>query len=159
VPISADEFKEALGSWASGVTVITSRAGDRIHGMTVSDFSGASLSPPLVTICASKDSNTTALIAEGGCFGVSVLTIDQQETSNRFASKKLENERFVGVETLELETGAPLLSDALVNLDCRLVATHDAGDHVIYIGEIVKSVVRDGEPLVYFRGAYGRIAS
>jgi len=159
VAISADEFKDALGRWASGFTVITTRAGDRIHGMTVSDFSGASLSPPLATICASKDSSTTGLIAEGECFGVSVLSEDQQEVSNRFASKKLEHERFDGVETIELETGAPLLADALVNLDCRLVATHDAGDHVIYVGEIVASVAREGQPLLYFRGAYGRLAA
>jgi flavin reductase (DIM6/NTAB) family NADH-FMN oxidoreductase RutF len=158
VAISADAFKEALARWASGVTIITTRSGDRIHGMTVSDFGGASLSPPLVTVCASKDSITTGLIAEGKCFGVNVLTVEQQDLSNRFASKKLEHERFVGLETVELETGAPLLPDALVNLDCRLAATHDAGDHVIYVGEIVASVARDGEPLVYYHGAYGRIA-
>ncbi len=154
--ISGDEFREALGRWASGVTIITTRAGDRIHGMTVSDFSGVSLSPPLASVCASKGSNTTELIAEGECFGVNVLTTAQQDLSNRFASKKLEGQRFDGLETIELETGAPLLPDALVNLDCRLVATHDAGDHVIYIGEIVASVAREGEPLLFYRGSYGR---
>ena len=156
--ISPDEFKTALARWASGVTVITTRAGERIHGMTVSDFSGASLSPPLVTVCASKDSMTTKLVAEGECFGVNVLKEDQQDLSNRFASKKLEMERFVGLETFELETGAPLLPDALVNLDCRLVATHDAGDHVIYVGEIVASVAGEGAPLLFYRGAYGALA-
>lgn len=157
--ISGDDFREALGRWASGVTIITARAGDRIHGMTVSDFSGASMSPPLVTVCAAKDSNTTALIAEGECFGVNVLRADQQDLSNRFASKKLENERFEGLETIELETGAPLIDEALVNLDCRLVATHDTGDHVIYVGEIVASVVREGAPLLYFHGSYGQLAT
>ena len=156
--ISPDEFKTALARWASGVTVITTRAGERIHGMTVSDFSGPSLSPPLVTVCASKDSMTTKLVAEGECFGVNVLKEDQQDLSNRFASKKLEMERFVGLETFELETGAPLLPDALVNLDCRLVATHDAGDHVIYVGEIVASVAGEGAPLLFYRGAYGALA-
>jgi len=159
VAISAEDFREALGRWASGVTIITSRVGDRIHGMTVSDFSGASMSPPLATVCAAKGSNTTALIAEGECFGVNVLRADQQDLSNRFASKKLENERFDGLETIELETGAPLLDQALVNLDCRLVATHDTGDHVIYVGEIVASIVREGDPLLYFRGGYGQLAT
>lgn len=152
--ISPDEFKDAMSRWASGVTVITTRAGDRIHGMTVSDFSGASLSPPLATVCASKDSLTTKLIAEGECFAVNVLAAHQHDVSNRFASKKLEMERFVGLETSELETGAPLLPEAIVHLDCRLVATHDAGDHVIYVGEIVASATHAGTPLVYWGGAY-----
>jgi len=156
--ILPDDFKQALSRWASGVTIITTRAGDRIHGMTVSDFSGASLSPPLATVCAAKDSITTKLIAEGQCFGVNVLKADQQDLSNRFASKKLEMERFKGIETIELETGAPLLPDVLMSLDCRLVATHEAGDHLIYVGEIVASVVGEGQPLLFYRGAYGALA-
>lgn len=154
--ISADEFKAAMGSWASGVTIITARAGDRIHGMTVSDFSGASLAPPLALVCASKTSNTTAMIQEGGCFGVNVLRAGQQALSNRFASRKDEWKRFEGVETFAASTGAPLLSEALVNLDCRLVAVHDAGDHLLCVGEIEEARVRDGEPLLYFRASYGR---
>jgi flavin reductase (DIM6/NTAB) family NADH-FMN oxidoreductase RutF len=154
--ITADEFKAALGSWASGVTIITSRAGDRIHGMTVSDFSGASLAPPLALVCASKTSNTTAMIEQGRCFGVNILRAGQQALSNRFASKKDEWTRFEGVETFTAKTGAPLLADALVNLDCRLVAVHDAGDHLLCVGEIEASHVHGGEPLVYFRGSYGR---
>ena len=154
--INADEFKAALGSWASGVTIITSRAGDRIHGMTVSDFSGASLAPPLALVCASKSSNTTAMIEEGRCFGVNVLRAGQGALSNRFASKKDEWHRFDGVETFTAKTGAPLLADALVNLDCRVVAIHDAGDHVLCVGEIEEARVLEGEPLLYFRASYGR---
>ncbi|MEZ4279252.1 MAG: flavin reductase family protein [Myxococcota bacterium] len=154
--INADEFKAALGSWASGITIITARAGERIHGMTVSDFSGASLAPPLALVCASKTSNTTAMIQEGGCFGVNVLRVGQQALSNRFASRKDEWVRFEGVETFAAKTGAPLLADALVNLDCRLVAVHDAGDHLLCVGEIEQAQVREGEPLLYFRGSYGR---
>ncbi|MFO0687692.1 MAG: flavin reductase family protein [Myxococcota bacterium] len=154
--ITADEFKAALASWASGVTIITARAGDRIHGMTVSDFSGASLAPPLALVCASKTSNTTALIQEGRCFGVNVLRAGQNALSNKFASKKEEWTRFEGVETFSSKTGAPLLADALVNLDCRLVAVHEAGDHLLCVGEIESSHVREGEPLLYFRASYGR---
>ncbi len=115
-------------------------------------------SPPLTTVCAAKESLTTKLIAEGGCFAVNVLAAHQQDLSNKFASKKLEMERFVGLETSELETGAPLLPEALVHLDCRLVATHDAGDHVIYVGEIVASVTHEGAPLVYWGGGYRTLA-
>ena len=154
--INADEFKAALAAWASGVTIITARAGDRIHGMTVSDFSGASLAPPLALVCASKTSNTTAMIEAGRCFGVNVLRAGQGKLSNRFASKKDEWTRFEGVETFTAKTGAPLLVDALVNLDCKLIAVHEAGDHLICIGEIEEARVHEGEPLVYFRASYGR---
>ena len=154
--IGADEFRAAMGSWTSGVTIITSRSGEDIHGMTVSDFSGSSLDPALAVICASKTSVTTGMIEKGRCFGVNVLRSDQSALSNKFASKKDEFKRFEGVEIYSAETGAPLLRQALVNLDCRLVATHDAGDHVLCVGEIESICVNEGEPLVFFKGAYGR---
>jgi flavin reductase (DIM6/NTAB) family NADH-FMN oxidoreductase RutF len=154
--INAEEFRAAMGAWPSGVTIITSRAGDQIHGMTVSDFSGASLDPPLALVCASKTSVTTGVIEEGKCFGVNILRADQDALSNKFASKKDEFKRFEGVETFDGPTGAPLLAGALVNLDCRLSAVHDAGDHVLCVGVIEEVHVREGEPLVYFRGGYGR---
>lgn len=154
--INADEFRAAMGSWASGVTIITSRDGDQIHGMTVSDFSGASLDPPLALVCASKTSVTTGLIERGRCFGVNVLRDDQSALSNKFASKKDEFRRFEGLATFQAKTGAPLIEGALVNLDCRLVAVHDAGDHVLCVGEIEEARVNPGEPLLYFRGHYGR---
>lgn len=156
MPIDADAFRAAMGSWPSGVTVITSRAGDQIHGMTVSDFSGASLDPPLAVVCASKTSVTTEVIEKGRCFGVNVLREGQDAISNKFASKKHEFERFDGLATWEAETGAPLLEEALVNLDCRVVAIHDAGDHVLCVGQIEASRVNEGAPLLYFRGGYGR---
>lgn len=154
--INADEFRAALGAWPSGVTVVTARAGDEIHGMTVSDFSGVSLDPPLALVCASKTSVTTGLIEKGRCYGVNVLRADQSALSNKFASKKDEFKRFEGVDTFEQATGAPLLSEALVNLDCRIVAIHDAGDHLLCVGEIEWSRVAEGEPLLFWNGGYGR---
>ena len=158
MPIDTEEFKSCLASWASGVTIVTSRDGDDVHGMTVSDFSGASLSPPLVTVCCSKDSITTGMIARGKCFGVNVLAHDQQALSNKFASKKQEHERFVDLDYDQAETGAPLLGGCVVNLDCRLVATYEAGDHVIYLGEIETARRSDRRPLVYFAGGYRELA-
>lgn len=154
--IDADEFRAAMGSWPSGVTIVTSRSGEQIHGMTVSDFSGVSLDPPLALVCAAKSAVTTRLIEAGRCFGVNVLRLEQDALSHKFASKKDEFKRFEGVEIFEAKTGAPLLRDALVNLDCRVVAIHDAGDHVLYVGEIEEAHVSEGEPLVFFRGGYGR---
>jgi flavin reductase (DIM6/NTAB) family NADH-FMN oxidoreductase RutF len=157
VAIDEDLFKRCMGRWPSGVTIVTTRSGAKIHGMTVSDFSGASLSPPLVTICCNLDSMTTRLIAEGHCFAVNVLAAGQQALSNRFASKKLEHVRFEGMEFGEGKTGAPLIPGALANIDCSLVASHEAGDHVIYIGEVELAQLHDREPLLYYAGAYRRL--
>ncbi|HIG00595.1 MAG TPA: flavin reductase [Myxococcales bacterium] len=159
MPISEDEFKNCMGAWPSGVTVVTSRYQDRIHGMTVSDFSGASLSPPLAVILANRESITTEMIAQGKCFGVNILAVDQQGLSNRFASKKLEHVRFEGVDYDTGETGAPLVRGAVANLDCSLHATYEAGDHLIYVGLIESVRVLPGEPLVYWNGRYCGVKS
>jgi flavin reductase (DIM6/NTAB) family NADH-FMN oxidoreductase RutF len=152
--VTADEFKAGLARWGSGVTIVTARAGDEIHGMTVSAFSSVSLEPPLVLVCADKASNTNALIEKGGCFAANILASDQQDLSNRFASKKDEFRRFEGVAHGAGATGAPLLEGALAAVDCRVVATHDAGDHVIYVGEVEEVRLGDGEPLLHYRGRY-----
>ncbi len=157
--VSPERYRQALGRWASGVTIVTSRAGERVHGMTVSAFSSVSLDPPLVLVCADKTSDTYAVIAEAGFFAVNILSSEQQELSDRFASKKDEDRRFVGLETHEAVTGAPLLPGCLAHLDCQLVATHDAGDHVIYVGR-VEAVEEDAarEPLLHFQSAYRALA-
>ena len=156
--ISADEFKQALARWPSGATIVTARSGDRVHGMTVRAFTEVSLEPPLVLVCADKKSNTLPLIQAGGVFAVNVLASDQHELSNKFASKKDEWRRFEGLETDVAVTGAPLLRGVVVNLDCRVVAAHESGDHVIYVGQIEAMRHFDREPLLYFRGAYGDYA-
>ena len=154
--ISAEDFKRALSRRASGVAVVTARKGDQIHGMTVSAFTEVSLEPPLVLVCADKTSNTLPVIRAGGVFAINVLARDQQELSSRFAAKKDEDRRFEGVEFDVGRTGAPLLRGVAVNIDCRVVAEHDAGDHVVYIGEVQEVRSFDHEPLLHFRGAYGR---
>ncbi len=123
--------------------------------MTVSAFTEVSLDPPLVLVCADKGSNTHPLIAEGKVFAVNILARDQDALSNRFASKKDEDKRFEGLDYDTGATGAPLIADTVASLDCRVVDAHDAGDHVIYIGEVQDLRVSDSEPLLYLRGAYG----
>jgi len=158
VAISADEFKQALASRAAGVAIVTARAGDEIHGMTVTDWAGVSVDPPLALVCADRSSNTLGVIEKGGCFAINVLGAGLEALSNKFASKKDEDARFEGLAFEDGETGAPLLALAVTCLDCRVVAAHDADDHVVYLGEIQRAVVRGGEPLVYWNGAYQRLA-
>jgi flavin reductase (DIM6/NTAB) family NADH-FMN oxidoreductase RutF len=155
VAIDADGFKQVLSHWVTGVTIVTTRDGDRIHGMTVSAFTEVSLDPPLVLVCADKGSNTHPVIATGKCFAVNVLATDQAELSNLFASKKLESSRFDEVAYESGETGAPLLGGVVANLDCRLVAAHDHGDHMVYVGEVVDARYHEREPLLYHAGSYG----
>lgn len=158
MPVEAEEFKAAMSAWATGVTIVTSRAGDRVHGMTVSDFCGVSLEPPLVLVCADKSSNTLEVIEKGRVFAVNVLAAHQDALSNRFASRREEHRRFEGLDWTQLATGAPVLPGAAATFDCRLEAAHDAGDHVIYVGRVESVAVRDAAPLVYYGGRYGDLA-
>ena len=155
MPITADEFRAALSQWASGVAIVTAAAGDRVHGMTVSAFASVSLDPPLVLICADKTSDTLGVIDDGGVFAANILTSAQRALSDRFASKKDEHLRFEGLAWRRGATGAPILPGVLAALDCRVVAAHDAGDHVIYVGQVEEVRSFDRDPLLYFRGAYG----
>ena len=158
MPISSEEFKQTLSYWATGVTIVTARAGDLIHGMTVSAFAEVSLDPPLVLVCADKTSNTHALIVEGGVFAVNVLSVEQAELSTRFASKENEDQRFDDVECERAKTGAPLIAGSLAALACSLVAAHDAGDHVIYVGRVEASRCSEREPLIYYGSVYRTLA-
>ncbi len=135
--ISKEDLKDAFSRWATGVTVVTARAGNRILGMTVSAFSEVSLEPPLVLVCADKTSNTHTLIAESQAFAVHILRRGQEELSNLFASKEDEHRRFDDLEHTSGTTGAPLLAGTLAMFDCRVRDAHEAGDHVIYVGEVV----------------------
>src|SRR5262245_48321484 len=131
--IAAETFRQALQRWASGVTIVTARHGSEVHGMTVSAFSSVSLDPPFVLVGADKTSNTNALMARSGLFTVNVLARGQEALSNKFASKKQEWERFVGLDCKDGATGCPRIPGAAVVLDCRVTQTVDAGDHLIYI--------------------------
>ena len=148
------ELKKVLARRVSGVAVVTARAGDVIHGMTASAFTEVSLVPPLVLVCADKASNTHPVIARGGVFALNLLAHDQAALSDRFASKRDEERRFVGLEYETGVTGAPLLAGTVATLDCRVRAAHDAGDHVIYVGEVVDLRRSERDPLVYLDGAY-----
>ena len=153
--LDADQFRSALRCWASGVTVVTSRSGDQIHGMTVSAFSSVSADPPLVLVCANRSSLTHGIIAGGQVFAVNILASDQQELSNHFASSKTESSRFEGVAWHSGKTGAPVLDHALASLECTLRSAYVEGSHSIFVGQVENVSIRpNAEPLVYYSGAY-----
>lgn len=154
--INKDEFRAALGRFASGVTVITSKdAGGGLHGITVSAFCSVSLDPPLVLICIDKNTGTHHALQETDAFVVNVLSDDQQHLSDRFASylphKFDQVAHTLGINDL------PVITDALANLECVIVQRFDGGDHTIYVGQIERATVGDGEPLIYFHGNYRKL--
>ena len=158
MPVDAESFKQALASWASGVTIVTSRHGDHVHGMTVSAFCSVSLSPPLVMVCLDKASNTLELVEASKVFSVNVLAQGQGELSHRFASKEHEDRRFEGLSCEPGVNGCPHIPGAVSTMDCRVVDTVQAGDHVIYIGEVDAAEFTDCPPLVYLRAVYRTLA-
>lgn len=154
--VSTEILRALLGSWTTGVTVVTACDGDRVHGMTVSAFTEVSLEPPLVLVCADQAANTRPFIDAGGVFAVNVLAEGQEEISNRFASKRDEWRRF---ESLDFElgrNGAPILAGVVGSLECRVVAAHPHGDHIVYVGEVEAVQHFERPPLLYHAGAYGR---
>lgn len=157
MPISKDEFRSAMGRFASGVTVVTVKSkDDKLSGITVSAFSSVSLEPPLILVCISKGASVHDLLEEGHYFAVNVLAEDQEIISRRFASK--EPDRFSGMGYTEGGTGAPLITGAIASIECRVAHVYPGGDHTIIVGEVEIVNVSDGKPLAYFRGGYVQLA-
>ena len=155
--VSHEEFRQALGRFASGVTIVTCKSdGGDPCGITVSAFSSLSLEPPLVLICIDKRASVYADLKEGSCFAVNVLAQDQESVSRRFASR--DADRFKGIGYREGLSGAPLIEGALAFIECRVAHSYPGGDHTIFVGEVETSGVNDGKPLLYFRGGYSSIA-
>ncbi len=158
MPVDGETFRQVLRSWATGVTIVTSQAGDLRHGMTVSAFNEVSLDPPLILVCADKTSNTRGVIERSHAFSVSILANGQDELSSLFANKRQEAVRFDGLECELGATGCPRIPGALAWLDCSVQQAIEAGDHIVYIGCVERAKVKELGPLLHFRGKYGSIA-
>jgi flavin reductase (DIM6/NTAB) family NADH-FMN oxidoreductase RutF len=154
--IDAKAFRQALGQFATGVTVVaTLDAEGQPQGLTVSSFCSVSLEPPLVLVCVDNRSLTHAGFLASRLFGVSVLAEDQQEVSRRFATLGAERDSFVFARGPH---GAPLVQGALARIECGLYAAHEGGDHRIYVGEVLSLDTRPGRPLLYHGSGYRRLA-
>ena len=151
-------FRQAMGSFATGVTVVTvvSDDGD-MYGMTVNAFSSVSLDPMLVLVCLSQTSRGFGLIERAGAFAVNVLAAGQQDVSRWFANRHRPGgpAMFDDVPFERGLTGCPVLAGAAASFDCRLRESHRAGDHLIVLGEVVALVHRPQlEPLIFHAGMY-----
>ena len=156
--VSAARLRRVLGTFATGVTVITAAGDDGPVGMAANSFTSVSLDPPLVLFCAGKSSTTWPDIEAAGRFCVNILGSEHADLSTQFATKDLD--RFAGVSHRTEATGSPVLDDAIAWLDCEQVTIHDAGDHVIDVGQVLAlDAVEDAAPLLFFRGCYGQLSS
>lgn len=163
--VDSRQFRQALGCFASGVTVVTAldAAAGQAVGMTASAFTSLSLDPPLVLVCVQKAGQTWNTLDAAGRFAVNILAEDQAAVSNRFAGRaKDDSDRFADLDTRPApHSGAPWLVGAIARIDCAVHAVHDGGDHSIFVGEVLAiDVAADRDPLLpllYFAGRYRAI--
>jgi 3-hydroxy-9,10-secoandrosta-1,3,5(10)-triene-9,17-dione monooxygenase reductase component len=147
-------FRDVLGRFASGVTVVTTTSNGEPVGMTCQSFSSVSLDPPLVLFVPAKSSRSWPLIQRSGRFCVNFLAADQAELSNTMASRG--TDKFGDVKwTPSARTGSPVLEGSLAHVDCTIHTVHEAGDHYVVIGRVVDlGTDIDADPLLFFRGTY-----
>lgn len=157
-PFDTAGFRQALGRFATGVTIVTAAADGAVHGMTANAFTAVSLSPPLVLISVDNRARMRSLLASTGRYGISILQADQHALSSHFAGRPIE-----GIEVeFEWHDGMPVIAGAIAHLVCSIRDRIEAGDHTLHIGHVDAFHRRDGVPLVFFGSRYetlGRQAS
>lgn len=157
--ISSEDFRKALRHFPAGVTIVTIRTGEQVHGLTISAFASVSAEPPLIMVIIENRHRAYPMLMEPeAVFAVNILGEDQSELSNRFAWVK-DEDRFALGSWSSAETGAPILTDALAWLDCRIHARYPAGSHTIFVGQVEASAVPQEEapPLVYWNRGYRKL--
>ena len=146
-------FRDILGVFPTGVTVVTARDATGPAGLTTNAFTSLSLDPPLILVCFDNASRTLPVVQAAGRFAINVLRDGQEELAAVFASKRVHTEKFDAACHSE-QGGVPVLDDALAWLVCDLEELLPRGDHTIGIGRVTDLRAFDGEPLVFHRGAY-----
>ncbi len=150
---AAREFRDVLGRFCAGVTVVTSLSGGEPVGMTCQSFSSVSLDPPLVMFIPAKTSRAWPAMQRAGFFCANFLAADQAELSNTFATRGVD--KFAKVAWTPAPSGAPLLDGVVGHVDCTIHAVHEMGDHYVVVGQVRDLAVGAADdPLLFFRGAY-----
>lgn len=149
------QFRRALGSFASGVTVVGVDDGAGEHGMTANAFMSGSAEPPLCLVSVNKRAHTHAMVLKAGRFGVSILAEDQEAVARHFAGQRTPLARY---DFLRL-AGAPVLGGACAQIAARLTTPLDCGDHTLFVGEILALEVAERPPLLYHRGSFRNFSS
>lgn len=154
VPVSSLTFREIMGSFPTGVAVITTRSIEgRPVGLTANAVSSVSLDPPQLLVCIARSRYTARAIEDTGAFAVNFLSKSQQQLAELFASPA--PDKFDGTKILEGKLGLPLIAGALAQAECKVTKAVDAGDHLIFIGLVHHGRAQRGVPLMFFRRNYG----
>jgi flavin reductase (DIM6/NTAB) family NADH-FMN oxidoreductase RutF len=151
--IEATEYRDVIGHFATGVTVVTCQGANGPAGLTTNAVTSVSLDPLLLLVCFDNGSRTLPVVREARRFAVNVLRAGQEDLAAAFASKRVAEQKFESV-THRVAHGVPVLDDALAWVACDLVELLPGGDHTIGIGAVIDGAASDGEPLVFFRGGY-----
>ncbi|MCC6982914.1 MAG: flavin reductase family protein [Bauldia sp.] len=157
---SAESFRAAMRSVAGGVTVITAGAGDDRSGLTATSVVSVCLEPPTVLVCVNRSSSTWPLIQRYRHFGVNVLASHHEHVANQFAGRDgiKGPDRYANADWLSLSTGALILADAIIGIDCEVDESIDRATHSIILGRVKAVHAPDGgDPLLYWRGDFGRL--
>ncbi len=154
--VHEEDFKAALGSWAAGVTIVTTRQGELVYGITVSSFSSLSLDPLLILVCLADSNRLPRMIEATKHFAVSILAEGQDGIANWFSKSGREPvKHFEDFGTIEMRTGSPIIDGSIAHLDCELEQAIPGGDHTIMVGSVVgASADRSRKPLIYYRRGY-----
>lgn len=154
-------FRDLVGRFATGITVVTTEVDGLVHGMTANAFSSVSLDPLLLLVCVDRGARCHAQLITTERFGINILAADQEDVSNTFARAKEPSEDFGPVEFEPGAHGVPLLTKCLARFECRRWATYDGGDHDIFVGEVLGGDILqpEAEPLIYFGGAYRQLGA
>jgi 3-hydroxy-9,10-secoandrosta-1,3,5(10)-triene-9,17-dione monooxygenase reductase component len=147
------EFRQAMASLPTGVTVVTAIGPDRLSGATANAVCSLSLDPPLMLACLDLGSRTLRSVQAAGRYGINVLAAGQEDLARAFATKAAQPDKWDGVAWSE-RSGVPALDGALLWVGCELRDSIAGGDHVIVTGEVIGLEIRDADPLVFHRGAY-----
>jgi 3-hydroxy-9,10-secoandrosta-1,3,5(10)-triene-9,17-dione monooxygenase reductase component len=156
-PADPRGLRDVLGAFTTGVTVVTAKGAGGPAGLTTNAFTSVSLDPPLVLVCFDNASRTLPVVAESRRFAVNVLRAGQEELARTFASKRVQAEKFAEAAHNE-QGGVPVLDEALAWLVCDVTELLPGGDHTIGIGAVTAMAAFEGEPLVFQRGDYWRLA-
>jgi flavin reductase len=159
--LTPEVLRKVLSQFATGVTVVTAESTPgQVHGMTANSFTSVSLDPPLILVCVDQRAQLLSYVTAKRRFGVSILNESQQELSLYFArpeQSEQENRR-LGVRYRWMDGGIPVLGETMARFSCLLSASHPAGDHRIVVGEVESAEMGSGQPLLFYKSRYRRIA-
>jgi flavin reductase (DIM6/NTAB) family NADH-FMN oxidoreductase RutF len=146
-------FRNTMGTFATGVTVLTTCYENKVHGMTANAFMSVSLNPKLISVSVDEKAQMHNKIREAGKFAVSILSDQQEEVSKHFAGQIKENRK----TEFEWFHDIPIIKHSLANIVCKVYNSHKEGDHTLYIGKVIDILLNEGNPLTFYQGQYGRI--